>query len=203
MPSSHAAADPLTGGPGTSGGGPGRASALYRAASAIEDVTWLDRPAGVLHRVLPAALVKGPVRDALGGRWLGHALHPMLTDFPLGSWMAASLLDVLPGADHDEASQRLLGFGLLMAVPTIAAGWSDWLHAEARERRVGIVHATVNTAAASLYAGSLVARRSRRRGLGVALGITGGLVAIAGGFLGGHLSLARDTALRTTAGVVL
>src|ERR1700710_2850657 len=84
--------------------GPDRTSRLYRCAVGIEHKTALDPWARRLADALPSSLRTGPVRDVLGGRWLGHAFHPLLTDFPLGAWMAASLLDVLPGADHDEAS---------------------------------------------------------------------------------------------------
>jgi uncharacterized membrane protein len=178
---------------------PDRTSRLYRCAVGIENQTGLDPWAQRLADALPTSLRTGPVRDFLGGRWLGHALHPLLTDFPLGAWMGASLLDVLPGADHDEASQRLLMFGLAAVVPTVAAGWSDWLQADARERRVGIVHAATNTVAAGLYTGSLLARRAGSRRVGVLLGIAGGVTATVGGFFGGHLSTARDTALRATA----
>ena len=116
--------------------------------------------------------------------------------------MSASLLDVLPGSSDDRASQRLLAFGLLVAAPTIAAGWSDWLHADPRARRVGLVHAAVNTSAISLYGLSLLARRAGRRRLGVGLGLAGGVTATAGGFFGGHLSLATDTALRSSRDVL-
>jgi hypothetical protein len=173
-------------------------SPLYRAACAVEDATFLDAAVRFAERRLPAALAEGPVRDVLGGRWLGHAFHPLLTDFPLGAWMSASLLDVLPGGDHDVASRRLLTFGLLAALPTVVTGWSYWLQADRRQRRVGVVHALTNGTAASLYAASLVARRCGRRRLGVALGIGGGLTATVGGFFGGHLSTARTTALRAS-----
>jgi uncharacterized membrane protein len=179
-----------------------RGPLLYRAACRVEETSWLDHPAEVLQRLAPSGFEQGPVRDALGGRWLGHALHPMLTDFPLGAWMATSLLDVLPGRMGDGPSKRLLAFGLLAAVPTILSGWSDWLGAKPTERRVGVVHAVINTTAAGLYASSLAARLLGRHRAGVAFSIAGGVLATAGGFFGGHLSLARPVGLRNTAEVV-
>jgi uncharacterized membrane protein len=178
---------------------PESGSRLYGLARRVEDARALDPVVRAARRAVPAALAEGPVRDVLGGRWLGHAFHPLLTDFPLGAWTAASLLDILPGADHDDASQRLLAFGLVMVLPTVASGWSDWTRADHRQRRVGVVHAATNATAASCYAGSLLARRRGRRRLGVALGITGGVLATIGGFFGGHMSTARDTALRSSA----
>jgi uncharacterized membrane protein len=178
---------------------PDRNSGLYRFATRIEKKEELDAASERIAAALPTALRTGPLRHVLGGRWLGHALHPLLTDFPLGAWTAVSVLDLWPGADHDEASQRLLAFGLLATIPTVASGWSDWLQADARERRVGVVHAATNGAAALLYIFSLLARRAGAHRTGVALGIAGGCTATAGGFLGGHLSTARNTALRATA----
>jgi uncharacterized membrane protein len=177
-------------------------SPLYRAATRLEQTSALDSLVHGLEWVLPAGMQEGRARDVLGGRWLGHALHPLLTDLPLGAWMSASLLDIMPGRDTDAAAERLLGFGLLATAPTVAAGLSDWLFADKRERRVGIVHAVANASAAGLYGASLVARRRGRHRLGVALALGGGITAIAGGFLGGHLSTARPTALRASADVI-
>ncbi len=180
---------------------PGREpSRLHQIAVRLEEASWLDGPVGVLDGVLPEGIRRGPARDLLGGRWLGHAAHPMLTDFPLGMWMSASLLDLLPG-DHRAASRRLLAGGLLGALPTVVTGWSDWTVAGARERRVGVVHAVTNGCAALLYARSLHARRRHHHARGVALGVAGGLTAIVGGFLGGHLATDRGVAVRSSADV--
>lgn len=47
-----------------------------------------------------AAIPPGALKDALSGAWLGHALHPALTDVVLGSFLSATLLDLL-GGDAD------------------------------------------------------------------------------------------------------
>jgi uncharacterized membrane protein len=115
----------------------------------------------------------------------------MLTDFPLGSWMSASLLDLVGGRSARPASRRLIGFGLLMAAPTVATGLAEWQATSGPARRVGVVHAAVNTTALALYTSSWLARRGDRHGKGVLLGIAGGVTATVGGYLGGHLSLVR------------
>lgn len=173
-------------------------SALYELATRIEEDEALDGPVAMLERLLPRAMGEGELRAVLGGRWLGHALHPMLTDFPLGSWMSASLLDFVGGRSSRTASRRLIAFGILAAVPTAMTGASDWLSATQRERRVGVVHAATNSTALAFYTWSYVARRRGRHWRGVVLGVAGGLTATAGGFFGGHLSLARATGLRAT-----
>jgi hypothetical protein len=177
------------------------AHGLHRATLALAHDHRVDPIVDRIAGTLPEALAVGPVRDALGGRWLGHSLHPLLTDLPLGTWMSASLLDLLPGRSTDGAAEKLLAIGLLAALPTVASGWSDWTHADRDARRVGVAHAAINGSAAVLYLGSLIARKVKRHRLGVALGIGGGLVAIAGGYLGGHMTSAMDAALRNTADV--
>ena len=58
------------------------------------------RPAQRAARLLPP----GRARDALHGVWLGHPLHPVLVQVPVGTWLSASLLDAWPG--NETASGR-------------------------------------------------------------------------------------------------
>src|SRR5918912_1503533 len=44
-----------------------------------------------------------PVRDVLGGVWLGAPLHPALTDVPLGSWTAAAAFDAVDALTDDDS----------------------------------------------------------------------------------------------------
>ena len=157
----------------------------------LESDTRLDEPARRLAAVADAVVRSPEADDALRGTWLGHALHPLLTDFPLGAWTSASFLDLFGGPDARRPAQRLVGFGLLAAVPTAAAGLAEWRATRSGARRVGVVHATVNTTALLLYGSSWVARRRSAHRSAVALGVAGGLVATMGGYLGGHLSLVR------------
>lgn len=157
----------------------------------LEADTRLDAPARLLGGVAGALLSSPAVRDGLRGTWFGHALHPALTDFPLGAWMSASLLDLIGGRAARGPSRRLVGFGLLAATPTVAAGLAEWQATSGGPRRVGVVHAGVNAIATALYASSWLARRRERHAAGVALGVAGGVAAIASGYLGGHMSLVR------------
>jgi nitrite reductase/ring-hydroxylating ferredoxin subunit/uncharacterized membrane protein len=145
-----------------------------------------------LGKIIRGVVPRGAVKDALSGTWLGHALHPMLTDVVIGSFAGASLLDVLAPDSDGRASRRLIGLGLLAYLPTAAAGANDWADTEIVDdtiRRVGAVHATGNLVAATLYTASWRARRRGARGRGVALGLVGMTVLMTGGYLGGHLSL--------------
>jgi nitrite reductase/ring-hydroxylating ferredoxin subunit/uncharacterized membrane protein len=129
----------------------------------------------------------GPVKDALSGTWMGHPLHPMLTDLPIGFWTSAFVLDLVGGKRSRAASKRLIGIGVLSALPTAASGLSDWSDTIGDERRIGTAHAVANSAALVLYSWSWLARRQGRRGKGLILGYLGATAATAGGYLGGHL----------------
>lgn len=167
----------------------------------IGELAAVDRFADPLHRAVGAALPRGPRKDALHGVWLGHPLHPLLTDLPIGFWTSAWVLDIVGGRRSRPAARRLVGLGVLSAVPTVAAGFADWSELERPERRVGAVHAVANAAATGLYALSYLARRRGRPGAGVALGWAGATAATAGGYLGGHLAYRRAAAVNRNADV--
>jgi nitrite reductase/ring-hydroxylating ferredoxin subunit len=150
----------------------------------------LDAPAEQIGKTV-RNLITGPLKDALSGTWMGHALHPLLTDVVIGSWTSATVLDLLGGEDSDRAAQALLGVGIAAFGPTAVTGWSDWADSESVDadvRRVGLVHAAVNGTAFALYVASLASRRRGRRGRGAALALAGAGVLSAGGHLGGHLA---------------
>ena len=160
----------------------------------IESAAVLDPIAKKLGRAVRSAVPAGPVKDALAGTWLGHAVHPMLTDVVIGSLTSASLLDLLAPDRGGRASRRLIALGLVAYLPTAASGANDWADTEIVDdtiRRAGTVHATGNALAAMLYIASLRARQRGDRGRGAALGFTGLTILMGGGYLGGHLSLSK------------
>jgi uncharacterized membrane protein len=169
-----------------------RHATLLAIAQRFEQAEALDGPAAAVERCLPAMLTGGAGRSLLGGRWLGHSLHPLLTDFPLGFWASASWLDLVGGARARPAAQRLVASGLLFAVPTAAAGLSDWSRLSRTDQRVGLMHAQLNALATVLYGTSYLARRRGSPATATVLGVLGGLSATAGGFFGGHLTLTRS-----------
>jgi nitrite reductase/ring-hydroxylating ferredoxin subunit len=110
----------------------------------------------------------------------------------------SALLDVFGGAKAEQAADLLIGAGILSAVPTAATGLNDWSDTIGAERRIGAVHATANVVALSLYAASLLARRSGGRGAGKVLGLAGFGVLVVGAYLGGHLSFAKGVNVNHT-----
>ena len=174
---------------GTGGGKP-----LAGLAKRIEGASILDRASDAAEPVVASTVGTGDARRLLGGEWLGHALHPLLTDLPIGAWTSALILDTIGGASSEHAADLLMTVGIAAVAPTALSGWSDWGAATTPEqRRVGLVHAATNIAAAGIFVASLARRRQGRRGAGRLLALVGGAAMGAGGYLGGHLSYAQAT----------
>lgn len=153
----------------------------------IEDATKLDRAAKAGTAAGSRLIPQGPVKDLLTGRWLGHPVHPLLTDTTIGFWSAALVLDLL-GPRHARSAKTLTGLGIISAVPTAAAGLADWVDTIGAERRVGLVHAAGNVAAVAAYCGSFAARVRGDNRRGKVLSFAGATLLSAAGFLGGHLA---------------
>jgi nitrite reductase/ring-hydroxylating ferredoxin subunit/uncharacterized membrane protein len=175
---------------------------LLPLVDALEREESLDPPGEALAGAVRGLVRPGELRDLLSGTWLGHALHPLLTDVVIGSWTSATLLDLLGGDAADDAAARLIGVGIAAYPLTAATGVTDWADAEPgnpRVRRVGLVHAATNSVALGLYGASLLARRNGSRGRGKLLALAGAAALSAGGYLGAHLTFVRGVGPNQTA----
>jgi nitrite reductase/ring-hydroxylating ferredoxin subunit/uncharacterized membrane protein len=130
-----------------------------------------------------------------GGRWAGHPLHPALSDLPIGMWAGVLVLDA---TDRDPAPRRgidaagmLSAAGILAAGATALTGLTDWTVSNEQDRRVGLFHGLLNTAALGLQGASLGTRMAGHRGTARALGAASFAVTAAAGYLGGHLVFTR------------
>jgi len=131
------------------------------------------------------------LKNILHGTWLGHPLHPALTDVPLGAWTAALALDAMEsisgrkelGAGADAA----IAIGLVGAAGAAVTGLTDWSETNGRARKVGLLHGLLNVGATVLYSTSLVLRRKQKRNAGMGFAMLGFAVSSASAYLGGHL----------------
>jgi len=162
----------------------------------------LDEPGKFIAKKIRDLLPPGGgVKDVLSGTFIGHALHPLLTDVPIGAWTSATILDLVGGESSRPAAQKLVGIGLAAAAPTALTGWLDWADTEPGNdpvRRLGLVHAAANGTAALLYGLSLAARRRGSHTTGVLFGLAGAGAMGAGGWLGGDLAFARGVGVNQT-----
>jgi nitrite reductase/ring-hydroxylating ferredoxin subunit len=131
------------------------------------------------------------VRNGLHGTWLGHPVHPVLTDIPVGAWTAALVLDLADASSGRDrragAACTCIAVGLAGASAAAVTGATDWQYTHDNARRMGLVHGTLNLAATGLYAGSWRARRHGRTGRGRALSAVGYLIAASSAYLGGSM----------------
>lgn len=163
-----------------------------RRTEQLEDDARIDALSGRLGEIARVVLPSGRLLQELHGRSVGHALHPLLTDLPLGAWIGATVLDLTGPRKHADAARRLVGAGVLFVVPTALSGLADWSGlSSAESRRIGTVHAALNVVAGTLYGTSWLLRRGGRTTSGVVTGLLGGAVVSASGYLGGHLTLRR------------
>jgi uncharacterized membrane protein len=179
-------------------------SPLNRLVAKLESAETLDGLGRTAGRTVRQLVPDGAVKETLGGAWLGHPLHPILTDIPIGVWTSSVLLDWTGGKDSQSASDRLILIGLLAAGATAASGWSDWADSEqehADVRRSGLVHAAANATAVALMLGSYSARKRGARGRGKLLSLVASSALGAGGWLGGHLTYTLGAGVKTTAPV--
>ncbi|MFA1546575.1 Rieske 2Fe-2S domain-containing protein [Actinomadura chokoriensis] len=153
---------------------------------ALEQANGLDGTIRTLSTAVRRTLRPGPVKDALHGVPVGHPAHPPLTDVPVGMWLSAAVLDLMPGTGR--AAQALVAAGLAGAVPTVLTGIADWASLHREQQRVGLVHAAGMATSSLLYSASLVARYQGRDGAGRAFGFAGLSALFAGTYLGGHLA---------------
>jgi nitrite reductase/ring-hydroxylating ferredoxin subunit len=168
----------------------------------IESLEAVDGPAKAISEKVSAWSGPGALKDAISGTAIGHALHPMLTDVVIGSFLSATALDLIGGDDSGVASERLIALGILAYPPTALTGASDWADGSvgnASVRRIGVVHAVTNSAALALYGASLRARRRGSRGTGAALGFLGAGALGVAAYLGGHLTLVNGVGVDQTA----
>lgn len=171
-------------------------SVMERAAEVPAEQDWIDDFADRLQRTIDGAYERAgessqAIADFLHGTWLGHPLHPVLTDLPIGFWTSSAALDLLSmlGARGlRQGADTTLALGILSALGAAAAGATDWRHTVGPTRRVGATHAALNAMGTALFTGSLFFRRRGQRGLGRLLSMAGlGMVAYSG-YLGGSLS---------------
>ncbi len=157
---------------------------------------WLDRLADqlqpLIHRFYHGR--KGfnqQLENFLNGVWLGHPLHPVLTDIPVGAWTAAVTLDALETVSGSSAIGKgadiATALGVVTATGAATAGLTDWQHLRGEPRREGLLHALLNSMALSLFGASIAARLLRSRKLGRSLALWGYLAMFFGAFFGGDL----------------
>jgi nitrite reductase/ring-hydroxylating ferredoxin subunit/uncharacterized membrane protein len=175
------------------------AMARSLASRLVERLAWVDPVAGQVQKAAAAVLMRDgantPLKSFLNGSRLGHALHPALTDVPVGAWTGAAVLDLLAMATGSEGMAKgadaSLALGVAGAVGAAATGLADWSDTSGETRRIGMVHALLNTVALTLNLASLAKRLGGDRRGGVLFSSAAFGVASVSAYLGGELVFAK------------
>jgi uncharacterized membrane protein len=131
----------------------------------IERQKWLEPWGDTLQKVAHSLGMKGgsALKTLLSGTWLGHPLHPVLTDIPIGAWTLAVLFDLIYIFGHHGVTSRVganvaIVVGIVAALATALTGYNDWAETFDRERRVGLAHGLLNFTAVILYVIAIIIR---------------------------------------------
>jgi nitrite reductase/ring-hydroxylating ferredoxin subunit/uncharacterized membrane protein len=146
------------------------------------------RPLGdFIHGIVHWLFHKMPlIHNFLNGKWLGHPLHAVLTDVPIGALTLTIVLDVL---NYRAAADVTLVFGILAMLGAALAGFADYADTDGTARQRATVHSTVMILALVIYVISALLRWGDPidRTLPIALSIVGYLFLASGAFIGGDV----------------
>jgi nitrite reductase/ring-hydroxylating ferredoxin subunit/uncharacterized membrane protein len=174
---------------------------------AIQDQPLLDAIAQRVQPLLQQVVRQhggsgAAVKNILSGTWIGHPLHPILKDIPIGAWTMAAIFDAMHAATEDDAvsfaADISIATGLAGAVASAVTGLSDWSDTSGRARRVGTAHALLNVTATVCYSASLL-MRSSHRAAATNVAYIGYAALIAGAYLGGHLVFGQQVGVNHAA----
>ncbi|HYX51431.1 MAG TPA: DUF2231 domain-containing protein, partial [Ktedonobacteraceae bacterium] len=128
------------------------------------------------------------MKSILNGTWLGHALHPVITDIPIGAWSCTLVLDLASSNVESDGIARAaditMALGIMGATAAAVTGVTDWSDLDGTDRRVGLMHGLLNSGILLTNIGSLVFRLTGRRRTGVALSTVGYLTSLISAYLG-------------------
>lgn len=165
---------------------------LSRALTRLMDAQsgWTKPLGDAAHRVLFGLFSRmTPLRDLLIGRWLGHPLHAVLTDAPIGILFLVIVFDVL---SLGQAAAWALGFGILTMLAAALAGFADYADTDGKARERATLHSMLMVVALVLYLVSFVLRlpvaaTGGAPAAGVVASLLGFLVLAAGAYVGGDV----------------
>ena len=127
-----------------------------------------------------------PVKDFLNGTWLGHPVHPVATDIPIGSLLVTVVLDI---AGQVAAADIALVATILFMLAAAVTGAADYTDTDETARVRATTHATLMVVALLLLLVSIGIRATgpTDRTIPIALSIIAFLIVTAGAYIGGDV----------------
>lgn len=171
----------------------------------IDEQNWLDKAGDILQPAVISAFKSAgaggyKVKNFLHGKWLGHPLHPVLTDIPVGAWTLAAVLDSaeLMGTNkYKKGADAAVAVGIAGALGAAVTGLTDWSQTHNKKRKIGLMHGMLNLTGTALYVTSYVLRKKKTsRSSGIAVSMAAyGIVSLAA-YLGGHLVFVEQVGVK-------
>lgn len=169
----------------------------------LEDAGEAIQPA-LLNAFESAGKTGKAIKNFLHGTSLGHPLHPLLTDIPIGAYTTTAVMDVMELCGNEDlkaGADASLAIGLAGAAGAAVTGVADWTGTSGQNRRIGLMHATLNIGATLLNTASLVLRKKKtNRKLAMGLSFVAYGVTTLSAYLGGHLVYGQQMGVDHTAG---
>lgn len=148
---------------------------------------------GLLNRMFQTGMLR-PLKLFLNGTWIGHPLHPVLKDIPVGAWTFTVIFDLagllFKVPSFGVAASVTTAVGIAGALGAAVAGLMDWMDVDPPEKSVGAVHAILNGTATLIFAANLVMRWQDQWQLSWAscvVGLAGYFLMTIGATLGGGM----------------
>ncbi len=169
----------------------------------LEDAGEAIQPA-ILNAFESAGKPGKAIKNFLHGTSLGHPLHPILTDIPIGAYTTTAVMDVMElcgNKDLKAGADTSLAIGLAGAAGAAVTGTADWTGTSGQNRRIGLMHATLNIGATLLNTASLIIRKKKgNRNVAMGLSFAAYGVTTLAAYLGGHLVYGQQMGVDHTAG---
>ena len=127
-----------------------------------------------------------PIQNFLNGTWLGHPVHSVVTDVPVGALTVSIVADLI--GQHLVADVSML-LGVLAMVAAAVTGLADYTEVDGNARTRATVHGTLMVVTLVLYLISLLIRSGNPpdRLVAIVLALAGYLLLALAAAIGGDL----------------
>jgi nitrite reductase/ring-hydroxylating ferredoxin subunit/uncharacterized membrane protein len=155
---------------------------------AVDAQTRWSKPLGDFnHRWLSALFHPiRPIQNFLNGTWLGHPVHAVVTDVPIGALTVSIVADLIGQPIVADVS---LVLGVLAMIASAVTGAADYTEVDGNARSRATVHSVIMVASLVVYAISLLIRSGSPadRLVPIVLSVVGYLLLSLGAMIGGDL----------------
>jgi nitrite reductase/ring-hydroxylating ferredoxin subunit/uncharacterized membrane protein len=161
---------------------------------AVDAQTRWSKPLGDFNHRWLSALFRPirPIQSFLNGTWLGHPVHAVVTDVPIGALTVSIIADLI---NQPIVADVSLVLGILAMLASAVTGAADYTVVDGTARNRATVHSAIMVASLVIYASSLLIRSGSPadRLVPIVLSVVAYLLLSLGANIGGDLVYAIGT----------